>query len=104
MSQQACDVSKRVSHLTSFMLADAQLWCRFQYREKRCSEVQAEELLGRRWYVGELGRGRADVGRLVSCRARFPKTFSRRRAGASRTLFRIRHVIHVDMDGRTGQS
>lgn len=32
---------KRVSHLTSFMLADAQLWCRFQYREKRCLEVQA---------------------------------------------------------------
>lgn len=41
MSQQACDVSKRVSHLTSFMLADAQLWGRFQYREERCSEVQA---------------------------------------------------------------
>lgn len=33
--------SKRVSHLTSFMLADAQLWCRFQYRKKRCLEVQA---------------------------------------------------------------
>lgn len=38
--------------------------------------------------------------------ALLPQDFqvSRRRAGASRTLFRIRHVIHVDMDGRTGQS
>lgn len=64
-----------IKNLTSFMLADAQLWSRFRYREKRCLEVQAGWLLGRLWYVGELGRGRADVGRLVSCRACFPKTF-----------------------------